>query len=257
MKIKVYGKSDAGKRKGICEDSFGFFPQKEVSNYNEKNIYIIADGMGGTKGGKIASKKAVESIIEFFIKGRKIDNKFTLRSKDEVGRRLEYAILNANRKLREEILIHPELNGMGTTVVTAHIHNNKIYIAHLGDSRCYRVRDDTIECLTQDHSLVQELYKLGEITLEQLKTHPQRHIITQALGVTDNVKCDLRIEELKGKDIFLLCSDGINNVIEDEEIKEIILKQSPDLTAMCVELIEQAIRKETKDDVTTLIIQVS
>jgi len=257
VKIKVYGMSSPGKRKNISEDYFGIFPPEGLQNEDERNIYVIADGMGGSKGGEIASKKVVENIINFFAKNIQIDDKFILSNQDEISKRLEYAILDAHQKLKEEVLIHPEIKGMGTTVVTAHIHNKKLYLSYVGDSRCYRIRNKQVECLTKDHSLVQELYDAGQITLPQLKTHPRRNIITQALGVSDEIKCDFRIEKLNEDDIFLLCTDGLNSVVEDEEIKEIILQQKGNLKTACRKLIERADDKGRKDDITTLIIHIS
>lgn len=256
MKIKAYGLTDKGKKKSKSEDYFGMLP---ASNYVEclpkNNVYVIADGMGGTKGGEIASREVVETIIDFFATGCSVvDDKFVLLSEDQIGKKLEYVILSVNQKLRDCILAHPELEGMGTTVVAIHFEDDKLYIAHVGDSRCYRIRNRKITRLTKDHSLVQELYDAGQLTLEEMRTHPKRNIITRAVGIAPFLKCDIRVESVEKDDIFLLCTDGLTNLVTDEEIKENILRN--DIKNACERLVELANNKGGYDDITVLLTQV-
>lgn len=246
------------KKKTVIEDYFGFFPRKELHEYDKRNIYVVADGMGGTKGGEIASREVVETVINLFATDCPvIDDKFVLLSDDHIGRKLEYVILSANQKLREHVLAHPELEGMGSTIVAIHFEDGKLYIGHVGDSRCYRIRNRKITRLTKDHSLVQELYETGQITWEETQTHPKRNIITRALGVADNVTCDIKIDDIQENDVFLLCSDGLSSVILDEEIKEIILQHKDNLKIICEKLISLANYNGGKDDVTVVILQIS
>lgn len=258
MNIRAFGLSDRGIERGEMEneDSFGYFPEERSGPCPDNNIYVLADGMGGAIGGGLASTTAVETVRDFFAKGLQISSDLIPKGKDPISNRLRYSILKAHNRLRKMIFEDSKLKGMGTTIVAVHFENNKVYVAHVGDSRCYRIRRGKIEMLTKDHSLVQNLYDNGKISLDEMKTHPKRSVITRALGADSGVECDIRIEPLKNDDIFVLCSDGLNREVRDEEIRDIVLKESnPEIA--CKRLIELANLKGGHDNVTVIVLRVS
>ena len=239
--IKAYAKSDVGK-------------VREMNHYyisnslDEVQLYILADGMGGYNGGEIASKIAVETAKNY------IENNFKEIEKDRdsiiqlLGSSMEYANMVVYEKSQEK----PELHGMGTTLEICLIYNNKVYIGHIGDSRIYRIRKEFIRKLTQDHSYVQKLVKEGKITKEQAEVHPQKNMLTRALGCNAFVEPDVMVKGFLKDDILVMCSDGLTNMVKTEIIYQ---EASKNIEQAPKELVRIANENGGKDNVTVVIIK--
>ena len=206
-------KSDIGKVRLNNEDAFylpqqGEFPQ----------LFIVADGMGGHQGGEIASKMAVKEVSSYINShlAKDCDNR-------KVKRIMESSIANANNKILSISLENDELLGMGTTITMALLYNGRLYIGHVGDSRAYRIREDHIEQLTKDHSLVWQLVEQGRLTMEETKTHPMKNVITKALGTDEFIEPDIHEFDFKNNDIIVLCSDGLTNMLDNNCIKTLFV----------------------------------
>ena len=208
----VVAKSDIGKVRDLNQDYY--YISKETE---EPKIYILADGMGGYKGGEIASRLATETVKQYIL------NNFsnTVKEKEEILKLIHNAVEYANMVVYEKSKENPELEGMGTTLEVCLIYNNKAYIGHIGDSRIYRIRKDVIRKLTKDHSYVQKLVEDKKITRDEAKTHPKKNMLTKALGCTPYVEPDLRARNFEKGDIFIICSDGLTNMVEEQRIYEL------------------------------------
>lgn len=207
--IKAYAKSDIGKVREINEDAF------YISNsLDEVQLYMLADGMGGYNGGEIASKLAIQSAKNY------IENNFKEIEKDKdsiiqlIGSSIEYANMVVYEKSKE----NKELSGMGTTLEVCLIYNNRAFIGHVGDSRIYRIRKEFMRKLTQDHSYVQKLVKDGTITQEEAAHHPQKNMLMKALGCNAFVEPDVMVKGFLKDDILIMNSDGLTNLVPQEEI---------------------------------------
>ena len=241
--IKAYAKSDKGNVRETNEDYF------YISNsLDEVQLYILADGMGGYNGGEIASKLAVQTAKNY------IENNFKDIEKDKdsiiqlLGSSMEYA----NMVVYEKAKSTPELQGMGTTLEICLIYNNKVYIGHVGDSRVYRIRKQFIRKLTQDHSYVQKLVKEGTITKEQAVHHPQKNMLTRALGCNAFVEPDVMVKGFLKDDILVMCSDGLTNMVKTEIIYQ---EASKNIEQAPKELVRIANENGGKDNVTVVIIK--
>lgn len=212
-------------------------------------LFIVADGMGGHKAGDVASKMAVDIIKDVIL-----TNKSNLNSEDMVISTIKGAIKKANEEIYLKSLSRKECAGMGTTVTLAYILERNIYIGHVGDSRAYLIETDKINQLTEDHSLINELVKNGSITLEEGKDHPQKNIITRAVGTSKLIYSDTYKIGYKSGDILLLCSDGLSNMVEDKEIFEII-KDAKNVKDACEGLIVKAKENGGLDNVTVIMIK--
>ena len=210
--IKAYAKSDVGKVREMNQDYY------YISNsLDEVQLYILADGMGGYNGGEIASKIAVETAKNY------IENNFKEIEKDRdsiiqlLGSSMEYANMVVYEKSQQK----PELYGMGTTLEVCLIYNNKAYIGHIGDSRIYRIRKTFIRKLTTDHSYVQKLVKDGTITKEEAEVHPKKNMLLKALGCNAFVEPDVAVKGFLKEDILLISSDGLTNMVKQDDIFQI------------------------------------
>lgn len=237
-------KTHIGKIRENNEDSF-------FVDENNHSLFIVADGMGGHNAGEIASKMAID-IVSKFIKDNwtSIDfaNEFNVHSL------LRNAIEKANKKIYEQSLLNKELDGMGTTLTIAFINETRLYIAHIGDSRAYILRDNELFQITQDHTLVSELLKNGSITENEAKNHPKRNIITKALGTSPYVEPDLSNYVINDNDIVILCTDGLTNAIENDEIKN-SFNTFLTLQETCDYLINLANEKGGYDNITIMAIR--
>ena len=247
MKVEYFGQTDVGKKREKNEDSLLI---------NEKlGLFLVADGMGGHQGGETASRLAVKTVGET-IRHLTEDPETTTASelqfdRSDPGEILKYSLRLASQKIFEEANRSPHLRGMGTTAVGLLIRDDKGYIAHVGDSRAYLVREGEIKQLTTDHSLVAEQLKAGFITEGELKHHKLKNIITRSVGFQSDVDVDLLIRDLEPGDHILLCSDGLTNLVEDEELMKIVSKNSP--KSACQKLIELANKKGGDDNVTVIV----
>ncbi|MCI5994643.1 MAG: Stp1/IreP family PP2C-type Ser/Thr phosphatase [Blautia sp.] len=232
--------TDVGQRRSTNQD-FVYASEEPVGNL--PNLFVVADGMGGHRAGDFASRYTVEVIL----KGVRAD-----RERNPI-RIIRKAIETANLKVLEKANSSDELAGMGTTVVAATVIGHYIYVANVGDSRLYLIRD-TIEQITKDHSLVEEMVRIGEINREQARNHPDKNIITRAVGVSSRVRIDFFDIKLERGDIILMCSDGLSNMIEDDEIERII-KEGSDLPEIALELIGEANQNGGKDNIAVVLIE--
>ena len=212
------------------------------------DLYIIADGMGGHNAGEIASKLSSEMIsdyLEIKLNGDLSDEEI----KDHIGE----AIRIANKTIYIKSLEEDSLNGMGTTVSLAFIKNDKLYIGHVGDSSIFLIEDD-IRKLTVDHSLVEELLKEGSISKEEAKNHPQKNVITRAVGSDLNIEVDIYQYELASSFILVLSTDGLSNIIDRDYLRDKLLTSS-DLQKTCDELSSEAKAKGGKDNITIVVVK--
>ena len=241
--IKAYAKSDKGKVREINQDYFYI-----STSLDQVQLYILADGMGGYNGGEIASSLAVQTAKNY------IENNFKDIEKDKdsiiqlLGSSMEYANMIVYEKSKEK----PELQGMGTTLEICLIYNNKAYIGHVGDSRIYRIRKDFIRKLTQDHSYVQKLVKEGTITKEQAEHHPQKNMLMKALGCNAFVEPDVMVKGFLKDDILIMNSDGLSNLVPQEEIFRWAKK---DIEQAPKELVEIANNNGGYDNITVIVIK--
>jgi protein phosphatase len=252
MRARAAGISDVGLQRDHNEDSFAIL--------NEQELFIVADGMGGHRAGDVASRLATDAIVDFF-KATASDDvtwpfHFDARLSEEENRLLT-GIRLANRQIVEQSVRARECHGMGTTVVGALFSSRKrkMFIGHVGDSRAYRVRGGEITQMTRDHSLVNDyLLAMPELTEEQRSELP-KNVITRALGMQDQVTVDLQSDDVEPGDLYLLCSDGLSGMIEDEEILDVVSDQS-DLDTACRRLIALANEHGGEDNITAVIVKI-
>ena len=241
--IKAYAKSDVGKVREINEDSFYI-----SDSLDEVQLYMLADGMGGYKGGEIASRLAIQSAKNY------IENNFKQIEKDKdsiiqlVGSSVEYANMIVYEKSKE----NKELEGMGTTLDVCLIYNNRVFIGHVGDSRVYRIRKEFMRKLTQDHSYVQKLVKDGTITKEEAVHHPQKNMLMKALGCNAFVEPDVMVKGFLKDDILIMNSDGLTNLVSQEEIFK---EAKKDIEQAPKELVNLANEKGGYDNITVVVIK--
>ena len=208
---------------------------------NLDNLFIVADGMGGHNAGDLASRYTVGTMTDY-IEGAEDERPVAL---------LAEAIHTANDVVVQKAKSDINLNGMGTTVVAATIQDDYLYVANVGDSRLYLI-DDEIEQITRDHSLVEEMVRLGQLGREEARSHPDRNVITRAIGVRTPVKIDFFDVKLERGDIILLCSDGLTNMVEDYDILRIVRKSSS-LKEAANKLVNEANKNGGKDNISVVL----
>lgn len=251
MKISYKAISDVGRKRTANEDTY--------TADADLNLFIVADGMGGHAAGEVASKVAVESIQDF-IRYTNNDKEITWpyefdESLSMAGNRLKSAIQIAHAKVLEVTAQKKEFQGMATTVVSLLMDNGKAQVAHVGDSRAYLIREDKLIQLTSDHSWVNEQLRTGAITSQQARNHPYRNIVTRALGGPNPVDVDVSEEPMQDGDIILLCSDGLNTMLSDEQILETVRNNRDDLDKACQALISLANENGGEDNVTAILVK--
>ena len=237
--IKSFSVTDIGKKRKLNQD-FVYSSDEPVGNL--PNVYIVADGMGGHQAGDYASKCTVETMV------REIRGCF---EKSPI-RILSKAIRIANDQVRKKAREDDSLLGMGTTVVVATCLGKYLQVANVGDSRLYIINDE-VRQITRDHSLVEEMVRMGGIAREEARNHPDKNIITRAIGARDTIEIDFFHEELKSGDIVLMCSDGLTNMLEDEEIGRILRSQGT-IEERAEELIEAANQNGGRDNIAVIVI---
>jgi protein phosphatase len=251
LRAVASGLTDVGLQRDHNEDSYAVL--------SEYDLYVVADGMGGHRAGDVASRMATESIADFFRSTSREDATWPFHfdtSLSEEENRLVAGIRVANRHIFERSIRSRDCAGMGTTVVGALFsrRKNRLYVGHVGDSRAYRVREGKIEQLTRDHSLFNDyITAMPDLTEEQRAELP-RNVITRALGMHDKVEVDLVSDDPQIGDVFLLCSDGLSGMLDDEQIRDIVLS-SPDVNEVCQLLIERANENGGEDNITALVIR--
>lgn len=211
----------------------------------ERGLFVVADGMGGHMGGQMASSMAVQ-ILDELITGNQL--------MQEPGKLLQDVLLTANERILSLGREEHQYYGMGTTVTAALFRNGVLYIAHIGDSRAYLYREGNLSLLTRDHSLVNELFRNGSLTLEEAQNHPQRNILTRALGIKENPEIDLLVVPVQRGDKLLLCTDGLYNHVHDPEIK-VLLDREQSLKTITEKMVDQALALGGYDNITVIVVQ--
>ena len=239
LKIIANGASDAGRERTTNEDKIGLFP--------EMNLFVVADGMGGHAAGGVASRISVNVLSEYFSSGKGLD----LTSIE----RLSSAIKDANLEVIRKGETEKRYLGMGTTIVALLIDGKMAIIGHVGDSRGYLIRDGNIKQLTYAHSLVNQYVRDGLITQEEARGHPLKHILTNALGISGDLAVDVQEIRFEHGDIFLLCSDGLTNMLEDGDILSTVAASGGDPSIICNRLIDLANQRGGEDNISVIIVK--
>lgn len=238
MKVEAWGQTDVGLKRDINQDS--------ILRDEEMGLYVVADGMGGHRGGEVASAMAVEACVEVFE-----ESAAKTQPKDLIKRAFKEASRRIFLKSTRE---NPELMGMGTTMILAYTRDSRIYIGNVGDSRAYLWKDQKLWQLSEDHSLVNEQIKAGIITAKDIDTVVGRNVITRSVGFEEDVVVDIAEREAFPGEIYLLCSDGLSGLITDARISEICAKLDPQT------IVETAISEAKKaggdDNVSVIVIKV-
>ncbi|MBO7600118.1 MAG: Stp1/IreP family PP2C-type Ser/Thr phosphatase [Lachnospiraceae bacterium] len=238
--LKTFSITDIGKKRTMNQD-FVFSSENPVGGL--PNLFIVADGMGGHNGGGYASNYAVEVML-----------KTIEHSKEKLPRHIiEEAIKEANRAVRKKAFEEPGLTGMGTTLVVSTVSKDCLTVANVGDSRLYVIGED-IRQITTDHSYVEELVRVGGLDRESARTHPKKNIITRAIGADNDVIPDFFTVKLRQGETVLMCSDGLTNMLDDEEIR-MILSGQRDLVEKAEELIKAANNNGGKDNIAVILIE--
>ncbi len=239
--MRVYSITDIGKQRFSNQD-FVYASDQPVGNLS--NLMIVADGMGGHNAGDVASRDTVEAIVKYLEQAQE---------KRPVPL-LSEAIHYANEQVMEKASADEALEGMGTTVVAASIQNGYLYVANVGDSRLYLI-DHEISQITRDHSLVEEMIRMGELQRKDARSHPDKNVITRAVGVGAPIQIDFFDVKLESGDWVLLCSDGLTNMVDDPEILQIVKKSgSPKEAAK--HLVNEANKNGGKDNISVVLAEV-
>lgn len=240
--MKIYAKTDIGKAREINQDCY-YIPISD----DELKLYIIADGMGGYAGGEVASNLAVFTVKKYIQENISDDER-----PENIDEIIHSAIDEANRIIYEKAKNSEELEEMGTTLDICLIYNNSMYIGHIGDSRVYKVSNGNIKQITTDHSYVQKLVREGTITAEEAKNHPKKNMIMKALGGKEREEPDIIHETFEKGDIIVMCTDGLTNMIDNNELLQTILQNSDKAHE---DLIKKANIKGGIDNITLIIIK--
>ena len=241
--MQVYAKTDIGKARNINQDFY------YISNEEDNiNLYILADGMGGYNGGEIASNLATKSARNYIKENfEKIEP-----NEENIVELIKDTMIYANNIVHERAQENEELEQMGTTMEICLVYKNKVYIGHIGDSRVYRIRKNVIRKITTDHSYVEKLVKDGTITRQEAFDHPKKNMLMKALGCSEEIEPDIIVKNFLDNDVILMCSDGLTNMISEEEIYSIITK---DIGSASENLIKKANEFGGYDNITVIIIK--
>jgi len=240
---KGYGRTDIGKVRAKNEDAI-YIADKPVGALD--NLYIVADGMGGHKAGEIASGMAIEAFCDYILQ----KNDLSDIALDDF---LKNGVLHANARVYDAQADNASWRGMGTTFSVCTVKDDRLYYAHVGDSRIYTIAGETLTHVSNDHSLVGELFRLGKITKEEASAHPNKNIVTRSLGTDSNLEVDTGDTPLPQGTGVLICSDGLSDIVSDSDILEIMIKDiSDDVKADA--LVEAALKNGGKDNITLIII---
>ncbi len=236
-----FGMTDPGLRRENNEDAFAILP--------ERNIYIVSDGMGGHNAGEVAAAQAIQVVDAYFTQAL-VE---TLRTGEAALREhMDRAFLQASQSIHEMAKADPSLSGMGCTLIMAFLHNHTLHTCHVGDSRCYVCGPAGIEQIGNDHSHVWDLVRAGQLTPAEARGHRLKNILTQAMGQRVSPAPEYHSRELQPQERVLLCSDGLWDMLSDEEIHSIVMKHR-EPKAACIELVKQANNAGGKDNITVII----
>lgn len=244
-KVTVAAKTDLGRVRENNEDKFEFYISEDPATLASRgSVFIVCDGMGGHAAGQIASELAAKTFIDVYLSHPSAD----------VPAAIVNALDAANRYVYNVAITVPNRRGMGTTFTGLVMVQDTGYVVQVGDSRCYRLREEKLQLLTSDHTMMNEMVAAGVLTPEQAENHPQKHVLTRAVGVEANTVCDVYTFSLQPGDVYFLCSDGILNHVSDETIEEILIANDPAQSAW--KFIGQALMGGGSDNATALIVRV-
>lgn len=242
--MKYSAKTDKGSVREINEDYYNI-----ISGYpGIPDVFIIADGMGGHNAGEIASMTSTDYISNVIMETPEV-----LTGSLDIAGSIKNLIEKANHVVYEKSLELAENHGMGTTLTMAVITGDTMHIGHVGDSRLYLVRKNEMQCLTTDHSYIEELIKNGTLTREEARVHPKRNIITRALGCFEALEVDTYTCKLEKNDCIIMCTDGLTNLINEQELKDTVTGNTP--AAACEKLVAGAIQNGGDDNITVIVIK--
>ncbi len=239
--LKTFSVTDIGRKRKMNQD-YVYSSEKSIGHL--PNLFLVADGMGGHNAGEYASKVTVETIVETIADSPQTDP----------ARIFDEAIQSANARIRKLSTVSPLLAGMGTTVVAATCQGKRLSVANVGDSRLYVVSSKNIRQITRDHSWVEEMVLRGGIGREEARSHPDKNIITRAVGAEDTVRVDFFSVSLEEGDTVLMCTDGLTNMLEDEEIR-MIMNGARDIVERAQALVDAANENGGKDNISVVLIE--
>ena len=239
--MKVFSATDIGQKRHMNQD-FIFTSEESVGNL--PNLFVVADGMGGHNAGDFASRYGVSVLVESVRRDKNFNPVKVMRN----------AIEAANREVFSQSRNDPSMAGMGTTMVVCTVVGGYAYIANVGDSRLYLAGSDSMTQITQDHSLIAEMVRLGELTPEEGRNHPDKNIITRAVGTNEEVKIDFFDVKLETGDQILMCSDGLSNMVEDQRIFE-ILKGEDTKADKAQVLVDEANANGGRDNIAVIVVE--
>jgi protein phosphatase len=241
--MKTFSLTDIGR---VRESNQDYVYTSESPVGNLPNLFIVADGMGGHNAGDFASKYAVEQIVEYIREAPMTSPVDLIRG----------GLTKANAGLMAQAKKDERLAGMGTTAVIATIIDDCMYLANIGDSRLYLLRGEHLAQITKDHSLVQEMVRMGEMPADEAKSHPDKNIITRAVGAFEELEIDFFEQPLQSGDVVLMCTDGLSNMVDDAGILQII-RENHEVEDRVERLIEAANRAGGKDNITVVMIEMN
>lgn len=251
MRLEASARTDPGPVRENNEDNF----HVDV----DQGLFVVADGMGGHASGEVASEIAVSTVVDLLLEEDNPDEtRLSVAAESDVERvreRIRYTMNQASQRIRRESLANPVHSGMGTTLVVLLIEGGQAYLGHVGDSRAYLFRDGRIERLTRDHTVVQQEIDAGRLTPELARIVPHKNILTQSVGYHGPVEPDTLAQPVRPNDIFVLCSDGLTDPLDDDHLERIIA--STPLDDLAEVLVQKAIEHGTEDNVTVVVVSVS
>ncbi|MDP8256988.1 MAG: Stp1/IreP family PP2C-type Ser/Thr phosphatase [Candidatus Alcyoniella australis] len=252
LRIHTAVRTDKGLVRANNEDSLFSYDLANLGPHDPElgRLYVVADGMGGVAAGEVASRLAAQTLSEYYTRGDANQNGEALQE------RLVQMLLLANERIREHVADNPECFGMGTTITALLVFQGEVILAHVGDSRAYLLRDGELYQLSKDHSEVQLMVEMGRLTPEQAREHPRKHILTQAVGVDHSGVLNVFTRRLSSlaNDIFLLCSDGLTDMLDDKHISE-LLKDHESVEDTANALIKDALAAGGRDNITVVLIK--
>ena len=244
--VRAIGKVDIGKKRKKNEDVI-FVSNTSIGILS--NLYIVADGMGGHKEGGTASKLAIDCFCDYIVN----HDDASIKTREDVIRLLKMGIMHANHMIYEKAMSDELYKGMGTTFTAATIIDDILYLAHVGDTRLYLINRNSIFQATTDHSLVQEMLEQGYISKDEIKEHPQRHIITRAVGTYEKVKIDTLMYDMGKVEYIVLCSDGLTSMVSDSVIHKIVYDYEEDIEKIVDGLMYEANQQGGLDNIAVVI----
>jgi serine/threonine protein phosphatase PrpC len=252
LRLSSAGETNVGRKRAHNEDNYLVFA--------EQNLFVVADGMGGHACGEVASQMVVETMRDYFARAAD-DPDATWPGREERGRSVSENMLNSgirwcNYTIWEKGQADNRFKNMGTTVVGIHVSNGMVTVAHVGDSRCYRLRGGELTQITEDHSLLNDYKKMAVLTPEEEANFPHKNIIVRACGLKQDVLVDIQSERPQRGDVYILCSDGLSGEVDDPQIREIMERDQQSLETMVHSLVQQACDNGGKDNVTCIAVRI-